>query len=314
MGISNSKSSNSGDAVPESDFDDFHTIPPLSMHLTSQVTMGRSENPKLQAPKPIAPHHPELSTTPNSKLTTPLNKEISAVSPLTIEDKPASRPPSGSGRTPDSDATLLPTMFTWSGGGKTVYVTGTWDNWKTRIPLSKSSSDFSAITSLPPGMHQYKFIVDGHWKYAAEQPSCLDTQGHPSNCVEVQAVIPYLDDDPHASQSSPFDDRSMTGSPPGEYGQITCADEIAAGQSKTTLFDYSKPPPTLPPQLHKSVLNVTHFEEEPLMLPLPHHVMLNHLYLMRRDTRVSQDQSMVILGVTTRYKSKFLSTVFYKPL
>ena len=207
-------------------------------------------------------------------------------------------------------------MFTWSGGGKKVYVTGTWDNWKTRIPLNKSANDFSIITPLPAGIHQYKFIVDGHWKHATEQPSCFDAQGHATNCLEIQAVLGSLEEDIPAA--APFDDRGGAGSPPGEYGQITSIEELPptgpGSQSRAALFDYSKPPPALPPQLQKSVLNVMHFEEEPLMLPLPHHVMLNHLYLMRRDTRVTQDQDMVILGITTRYKSKFLSTVFYKPL
>ena len=32
-----------------------------------------------------------------------------------------------------------------------VYLAGSWDNWKSRIPLVKSTSDFSTIISLNPG-------------------------------------------------------------------------------------------------------------------------------------------------------------------
>lgn len=32
---------------------------------------------------------------------------------------------------------LLPTVFKWEGGGKDVYVTGTFNNWKSKIPLAR---------------------------------------------------------------------------------------------------------------------------------------------------------------------------------
>ena len=32
---------------------------------------------------------------------------------------------------------LLPTVFKWEGGGKAVYVSGSFDNWKSKIPMAK---------------------------------------------------------------------------------------------------------------------------------------------------------------------------------
>jgi 5'-AMP-activated protein kinase regulatory beta subunit len=66
--------------------------------------------------------------------------------------------------------TLIPTVFTWTGGGKDVYITGGFNNWKEKIPLNLSEKDFTLIQYLPPGTYQYKFIVDGKWVHAPDQP------------------------------------------------------------------------------------------------------------------------------------------------
>lgn len=58
----------------------------------------------------------------------------------------------------------LPTVFKWDGGGKQVYISGSFDNWKAKIPLVRSHGDFYTIVDLPEGEHQYKFLVDGQWQ------------------------------------------------------------------------------------------------------------------------------------------------------
>lgn len=58
----------------------------------------------------------------------------------------------------------LPTVFKWEGGGKQVYISGTFSEWKA-IPMVKSHGDFVTIIDLPEGEHQYKFYVDGEWKH-----------------------------------------------------------------------------------------------------------------------------------------------------
>ena len=35
----------------------------------------------------------------------------------------------------------LPTVFKWEGGGKLVYLSGSFDNWKSKIPMVKRSLD-----------------------------------------------------------------------------------------------------------------------------------------------------------------------------
>lgn len=65
----------------------------------------------------------------------------------------------------DSFGTIVPTVFSWAFGGHTVYVTGAWDDWRVKIPLARSGNEFSTVLSLPLGYYQYKFIVDGNWRY-----------------------------------------------------------------------------------------------------------------------------------------------------
>lgn len=64
----------------------------------------------------------------------------------------------------DPSKKVLPTVFKWDGGGKDVYISGTFSNWNP-LPMVKSHGDFVTIIDLPEGEHQYKFCVDGDWKH-----------------------------------------------------------------------------------------------------------------------------------------------------
>jgi hypothetical protein len=88
------------------------------------------------------------------------------------------------------------------------------------------------------------------------------------------------------------------GSPPGSYEQLPF-DESTIKNS----------PPSLPPHLLRALLNTAPPTEDPSTLPLPHHVMLNHLYSLPR-----RNEKMMIVGITQRYKQKFVTTVLYKAL
>lgn len=59
---------------------------------------------------------------------------------------------------------VLPTVFRWDGGGKQVYISGTFTQWKV-LPMVRSHGDFVTIIDIPEGDHQYKFKVDGEWRH-----------------------------------------------------------------------------------------------------------------------------------------------------
>src|SRR5690348_1692340 len=61
------------------------------------------------------------------------------------------------------DTQEYPVVVKWAGTGKNVAIAGSWNGWKSRMPLVKSQDDFTTIVNLPEGRHEYKFQVDGQW-------------------------------------------------------------------------------------------------------------------------------------------------------
>ena len=66
--------------------------------------------------------------------------------------------------------------------------------------------------------------------------------------------------------------------------------------------------PALPPQLLDATLNSQPLGLDPTELPEPNHVLLNHLYAL------SVKDNVMVLGTTNRFKTKYVTTVLYKPL
>jgi hypothetical protein len=46
---------------------------------------------------------------------------------------------------------------------------------------------FAVVCNLPPGVHQYKFIVDGEWRHDENQPYMPDPLGNVNNWIFVGA-------------------------------------------------------------------------------------------------------------------------------
>lgn len=92
-------------------------------------------------------------------------------------------------------------------------------------------------------------------------------------------------------------------SPPGSYAQ-TLPPELDGGpplQGKAAV------PPSMPPHLLRALLNTAPSPDDHTTLPLPHHVMVGHLYAFPRK----DDDSAAVLGATHMYKSKYVTTVYY---
>ncbi|KAL8121594.1 sucrose nonfermenting 4-like protein [Apium graveolens] len=77
-------------------------------------------------------------------------------------------------------AVLIPTRFVWPYGGRTVYLSGSFTGWSEHFqmsPVEGCPTVFQTICSLPPGFHQYKFIVDGEWRHDERQPCASSNYG-----------------------------------------------------------------------------------------------------------------------------------------
>eukprot|EP00271_Cylindrocystis_brebissonii_P010486 TRINITY_DN26680_c0_g1_i1.p1 TRINITY_DN26680_c0_g1~~TRINITY_DN26680_c0_g1_i1.p1 ORF type:complete len:290 (-),score=30.83 TRINITY_DN26680_c0_g1_i1:746-1615(-) len=205
--------------------------------------------------------------------------------------------PTGMGYPPGGDGGMgeqeqgVATMIAWTHGGTAVSVEGSWDNWTTRQALQRSGKDFTIVKMLPPGIYQYKFIVDDQWRYAPDLPAVYDEMGNVNNVLEVQEYVPE-----NLDNLAGFEPAL---SPPSSYNNPLPVPE-----------DYAKEPPAVPPHLHLTLLNVPPSIETPTSLPRPQHVILNHLYVEKGKAA----RSVLALGLTHRFRSKYVTVVLYKPL
>ncbi|CAK9165700.1 unnamed protein product [Ilex paraguariensis] len=184
----------------------------------------------------------------------------------------------------------IPTLITWNYGGNDVAVEGSWDNWRSRKPLQRSGKDHSILLVLPSGIYHYKFIVDGELRYIPDLPSTANEMGHACNLLDVHDYVPENLESVGEFEAPP--------SPDSSYSQVFPAEE-----------DFAKEPVVVPPQLHLTVLGPEN-SDEASSSSKPQHVVLNHLFIEKGWA----SQSVVALGLSHRFQSKYVTVVLYKPL
>ncbi|KAF5465509.1 hypothetical protein F2P56_015510 [Juglans regia] len=67
---------------------------------------------------------------------------------------------------------LIPMRFVWKHGGNSVYLCGSFTQWSQLLPMlpvEGCDNVFQTVYGLMPGYHQYKFYVDGQWRYDESQ-------------------------------------------------------------------------------------------------------------------------------------------------
>lgn len=74
--------------------------------------------------------------------------------------------------------------------------------------------------------------------------------------------------------------------------------------------DFAKDPVVVPPQLQMTVLDTENIDEGASSSPKPQHVVLDHLFIEKGWA----SQSVLSLGLTHRFQSKYVTVVLYKPL
>lgn len=183
----------------------------------------------------------------------------------------------------------VPTIITWSFGGNNVAVEGSWDNWASRKTLQRSGKDFSIVMVLPSGVYHYKFLVDGQRRYIPDLPFIADEMGNVFNLLNVSDSVPDILQSVAEFEAPP--------SPETTYSQAFPSEE-----------DFAKEPAAVPSQLHLTVLGMENADEA--SSSKPQHVVLNHLFIEKGWA----SQSVVALGLTQRFHSKYVTVVLYKPL
>ena len=215
------------------------------------------------------------------------------------------------------DDDTVPTVFRWEHGGRQVYITGTFNGWSRQIPMHRSGNDFTYIHNLKRGKHAFKFIVDDEWRFAPDQPTVADIEGRINNFIDVTDFKAYTGDRDFEKEkaaaeyggtaidaAAPKDDDDMP--TPGGGPQPDRDGEVFSN-NMPDVDDYTREPPPLPPHLRYIILNKPPQLQDTAALPVPQHVALNHLYC------TAIKNNMMVLGITQRYKTKFVTTVYYSP-
>ncbi|XP_016443864.1 sucrose nonfermenting 4-like protein isoform X4 [Nicotiana tabacum] len=79
--------------------------------------------------------------------------------------------------------------FTWRYGGSQVFLYGSFNGWTDQLLMNLvegSAAVFQRIIDLPPGYHQYKFLIDGTWQVDQEQLCVQDEYGAINNLIFVK--------------------------------------------------------------------------------------------------------------------------------
>uniref|UniRef100_A0A7S4C4J6 Association with the SNF1 complex (ASC) domain-containing protein n=1 Tax=Chrysotila carterae TaxID=13221 RepID=A0A7S4C4J6_CHRCT len=188
------------------------------------------------------------------------------------------------------ESAVVPTVLQWSQGGHAVYVTGSFNAWGERIPMRRSGQDCVVCLNLLPGTYQYKFIVDNEWRFAADQPTVRDEMGNINNCVTVEDQTLFMREEP---MSGFFNDNA-----PNLYTQAL-----------PDVITLAKEPPQAPPHLWCLPLNVAAAREaniSALSLEPPLSVTLTHVSVLSSSPTLT-------LGVTRRFRHKYVTIIIYKP-
>lgn len=216
-----------------------------------------------------------------------------------------------------------PVVFKWSNHGghppRMVFLSGSWDGWKQKIPLVKSTADFSTIINLNPGKYEYKFLVDGKWQLDNSMPRAEGQNGVLNNTITIDEadfeVFNALDKDLAASNAgTAMLKMNSTGVQHPSHDtpndrEIEKLREFTQTLPDRREFEKAPSPPILPPHLLNVILNKdTPVSCDPNVLPEPHHVMINHLYAL------SIKDGVMVLSATHRHRKKFVTTCFYKPI
>lgn len=215
--------------------------------------------------------------------------------------------------TSDEDATDEGPKFDcrieWTQGGRKVYVTGSFTGWRKMIQLTRQEDgNFSIVLKLPIGTHRLRFVVDNEMKCSDNLPTATDSMGNFQNYVVVDqngVQMPYEED----KYEEYLDDEELQPAQKLEYCQEI--PDVFTDPEVMDKFVSSEfvTPPHLPPHLEGVILNSNSTEKDNnSILPIPNHVVLNHL------ATTSIKHNVLAVASISRYSRKYVTQVLYAPL
>lgn len=203
-----------------------------------------------------------------------------------------------------NDPATVEITVTWNDpNGSAVYCIGSFNNWSERVPLQRNhSGTWFAVLYLPPGIYQYKFIVDGNWVCAPDQPQCRDNDGNLNNVIQISSSG-------HLTEPANQEDARYNFRPGDSHREIDKWFTLSVPDNPRDVWKSF--PSEVPKQLLKTILNETISKtdtyEPTLLLPIPEHVTLTHFFRQKRRKMITATSASI------KYRSKYLTVVLYSP-
>lgn len=157
--------------------------------------------------------------------------------------------------------------------------------------MHRSGNDFTLIIDLPrKSKQQYKFIVDGQWKFSNKFEHQADENGNVNNVLDLSNFEP-IDESKTILDDEKYDD-----------SEFNC---------EKTPKDKFIDPPSLPP-IYRNIPIGKPISTYPAR-SIPHNSVINHLYcsILKEVTSV---KGCLVSGCVVRYKEKYTNVAYYTVL
>lgn len=138
-----------------------------------------------------------------------------------------------------------------------MFLCGSFTRWVDTVPMQTiegSPGLYSCVVSLPPGYHQYKFIVDGEWRHDEAQACLPDPMGNVNNWIFVKSVdaqnvqlplnlaplstskVNFVRGEEHKRSAPEGDTEMETSSSAAESSMLIIGDEVSFTRQKVAEF------------------------------------------------------------------------------
>jgi hypothetical protein len=236
------------------------------------------------------PLSPSPTHSPTKRVSRSSHVEMSRSVPRSME---TSGPAPSGARVQEGMPVSNVRSFTMDGSGSTpLHVPMNGTSAPTHLGHLTIPSSTSSVGSVGSRLSAVSPLTPGNFSSASPHPSAVAKLFHDK----------YDPDDEGWGQTIP--EFAPAGSPGGSSSPVKSIASSAPSSNRAV------GPPDLPVYLERALLNSGPVADDPSILPLPPRSMLNHVY----ERNANLELKHMILGITSRYRDKFVTVVMYKPL